>query len=700
MEKVKDTNPWGSCWVKGLIVVLSVTLVWQLITLVSDYSDQLKQQKHAEEQFTPVLKKMDKEVTATADTYDIDKTIKVIYQIDQAVERSDDLDTYLMTVAKQDYRNVHPEVLHARSGILKILMKLYGKQVALEDQKSMWEFTKGLLLATGSSVDASVGANPGILSLEYDKEEMRNYFNQLKKEEAIRKNLRKDIQELESQLLSALFDYSKVYYKYIEEWDRLCLYRDKAYLAAYDGNWSAVMENSDEAIDMAPYEREAHILKAMAMVETMPDVRTTISDTETVPSPDLEVLELLNEYIDENPGNSAPALLLKGVYYNKTGDFDKAKLNLGQASVYYPDQSDALLDMLNPYRMRAYLRKSREGNYILELYKATMLGAGYFSPDLQLARIYYDMGDVEAGNKKVLDHFSRRRSQNQWDYIINDIAYCERYLSPWFDLIMPKDYFLTLDVNAASTLGIDSKKKIKLGVQNNSDIRLNNASLILCLQFTDMHRDDYHTIKVSESLPAIMPGELNAFGTETIEFDWFGETKTAQDVVTHRAILISNEVVTWVDTDDFKFDRLRRMKQFTDMPVDSSLAVFGLSKEELTKAIKEESDIKVSFDLTKFNISSLTTPHTVDIDLPDELSILKPVFRMMNEEKSNDLLPPLSSSIGNENIEVQFEVSGLTEKQGQKQEIKTYIYNKYQNIIVTWEGNAKEGFTVKDVAFE
>jgi hypothetical protein len=47
-----------------------------------------------------------------------------------------------------------------------------------------------------------------------------------------------------------------------------------------------------------------------------------------------------------------------------------------------------------------YLRKSREGNSIRELYKGTMLGASWFSPDLQLARLDFEAGDFDAGGAR------------------------------------------------------------------------------------------------------------------------------------------------------------------------------------------------------------------------------------------------------------------------------------------------------------
>ena len=113
-----------------------------------------------------------------------------------------------------------------------------------------------------------------------------------------------------------------------------------------------------------------------------------------------------------------------GVVEGQRGDFGAAQLHLQQSATYYPKQADQLSDMLDPYKQRGFLRKSREGGLIIELYKSTMLGGGTFSPDLQLAKLLFEQGDFEAGRKKVMDHFARRRAQQQWDFIISDLRYC------------------------------------------------------------------------------------------------------------------------------------------------------------------------------------------------------------------------------------------------------------------------------------
>ena len=120
---------------------------------------------------------------------------------------------------------------------------------------------------------------------------------------------------------------------------------------------------------------------------------------------------------------AAPAFLLLGVHQSRLGQDSQAQLSFQQAAAYFPKQAKQLTDMLNPYEMRSFLRQSREGQFIVEMYKSTMLGAGYFSPDLQMAKVLFDKGDDAGGRLKVLDHFARRRTQQQWDFIISDVAF-------------------------------------------------------------------------------------------------------------------------------------------------------------------------------------------------------------------------------------------------------------------------------------
>ncbi|NOY26646.1 MAG: tetratricopeptide repeat protein [Oligoflexia bacterium] len=553
--------------------------------------------------------------------YDIDQTIKVIHEIDLALAESDSMGDYLKTMSRHDYRNVAPAVLAARKDLMGVLFQIYSKQSEIEDRQQMWGLTSKLLLSTLSVVGAEghVGTLGPTGSITVDKEQAQRLLDDLQQTQDARLKLGRDQRKLQGQLIDSLVAYSQVYHRYVDEWDRLCVIRDRAYLAAHNGDWAMAEAAADEAIAMAPDEREAHLLKALAMIE---------GGQSQHPESSAQVEQLLAQYIDDHPDSAAPAFLLLGVLQSKQGRKDEALLNLQQAAAYYPKQADALTDMLDPYKMRSFLRKTREGSYVIELYKNTMLGAGYFSPDLQLARNAFAAGDFEAGRAKVMDHFSRRRTQQQWDFVLSDIEFCQALLGDDFRRIFPEDHYLDL-VLKPTIFG----SKLHVGVDNRSDRTLHNATLVLAIQFTDMHAEDYQTFVANQTQPAVLPRQVTDYGDVEIGLDLQGTKKEVDDIVTQRAILVTDEAVLWVDTDAYKIAEAKEFRQGRKP---------GLARAEASaRAAVVSGDKAISpVGLLDRIVADARSGTTIQIDdkkllkdgliitVPKELAVLRPLFRL------------------------------------------------------------------------
>jgi hypothetical protein len=140
------------CGVALLLAVLVPSAGWLVWTDRAEraHARALRQQEEkAQVVFEPAMAQL--EPSARQD-YDLDETVRVIHGLDLALRQHDDLEGYLRTVARQDYRDVAPEVLEARQEILEVLQPLYAKQTELEDQQAMWELTSEMLMATLSVV--------------------------------------------------------------------------------------------------------------------------------------------------------------------------------------------------------------------------------------------------------------------------------------------------------------------------------------------------------------------------------------------------------------------------------------------------------------------------------------------------------------------------------------------------------------------
>ena len=230
-----------------------------------------------------------------------------------------------------------------------------------------------------------------------------------------------------------------------------------------------------------------------------------------------------------------------------------------------------------------------------------------------------------------------------------------------------------------------------LSVLNQSSRRLSNASLILCIQFTDMMRDDYVAMKVDRTLPAILPYEENSFETMEISHEIFGREKGVDDIVSVRAIVISDEAVNWVDTDDFKFEAIKKEREKIAESigeVQDSKNITSFKKEDVIQSILKEADVSVSS--SKVSLNKILT-----IQLPKEIAFLSPLFRLTVDGDKPIL--PLRNVLNTKGIKLDFKLNKLASK-----DINAYstkMYTKIGVFDINWSMDSKTGrISVKKVS--
>lgn len=502
------------------------------------------QAEAAEAAFAPARAKL------TADAgqdLDIDKTIRVLHQVDQSMRHQDDLHTYLAAVAGTDWRGVPDDVLAARKAILDAELTLFSKQTELDAQEATWSFSRDVVLTTLSvvAVEGEGGITPDA-KFAVDRSAAERRLAELRADSMERRALIRDVDAQERALVEASIAYAGVWATYMEQYDRVCHHRDRAWMAAGAQNWPETESEAREAIRLAPHEKEAHMLLAQALIQ------------QGSPEQLEEAKSILDPFATgDAPGAMAPALLLRAKLKERRGDLAGATDDFRHAALSYPTQAARLDDVLDPYRMRSSLRKSRAGAGIVQSYSATMVGAGWFSPELHLARLAYDRGDREGGKAAVVDHFERRRAQQQWDYVLADLAWAEVVLGDDFRSIFPEEGWLDLHTEK-SMFGVG--QQLDLSVDNRSGHGLKNAALILCVRFTDMLTGDYVTIAGERTVPAVAAHESTSFGTVNADTEVFGLMRTEDDIVEMRAILVTDDGVLWVDTQKYKAELLAAAK--------------------------------------------------------------------------------------------------------------------------------------------
>ena len=560
---------------------------------------------------------------------DLDRTVNVIHEIDLVLEEATSLEQYISFVNQQDYRGVDPTILEARQEICNAFFGMYQRKTEVDERELMFKVCQAMTLPKtllhGVRFTGKVGVVPVDMGLDASQA-----IDALFEEHEDLGDLREDLHELRIELLGVIGRHNAACREVREEWDRLCLLRDHAYLAAYNMHWDATRAAAESAIEMAPLEKEAHLLRALAMIEG-----------DMVPQEGaVEVLEFLDDYMNRHPSSTAPALLLQGVCQARRGEVEAARRLFQQSAVEYPRQAIQLTGLVEPYRLRSqYMRQSNEGNAIQELYFSTMLGACWFSPDLQLAKLEFDTGNWDAGRMKIRDHFARRRAQGQWNLILFDIRFCEDLLGDDYRTIFPEDVYLDLEVEEPWWGG-----DYELSIENRSDRTLHNATLVLCLKFTDMHPDDYVAIPVSTQTE-VLAHDTTSFGEVDVDVELFGVEKSTSDVYSLRAVVVSNEAVSWVDTSDFRTKNAQEAAANL-APTLETLSALTASPlvSMVTNLLFKESSLDIA--------SALVFDDDARVELPRLLAALEPRYTLLYGE---DQFAPDSNQIEDGKIVLGFE---------------------------------------------
>jgi hypothetical protein len=394
------------------------------------------------------------------------------------------------------------------------------------------------------------------------------------------------------------------------------------------------------------------------------------------------------------------------VLEEQRGRPDEARLNYEQAAAYYPRQAERLQDLLDPYRARAFLRKTREGNHVLGLYRSMMAGAGPFSPDLRLATLAYAAGDEARGRAKVLDHFARRRGDRAWAVLLPDVRFAERALGPYFDRLFPEDTFL--DLVADRTLFRD---KLGVKIDNRSDRTLHNATLVLCVHLTDMHPDDCEAM-APPTQPIVLPHTTTTFDALAIDVDFGGQKKTVDDVVSVRAALIADETVAWVDTAQARIDAARALHDGSS--VTPSAASTTASTTASAAAGGEQAGGEESERATWQRVTGLSPDvveqlvrrglaaaieaglgdDEVSVRLPRELAILHPSIRLRHDGRD---FASATSSIDDGVIRLRFDDVGDLESATSAQDFELQIATRFFTVTAALGKGTGGRLALRDV---
>ena len=666
--------------------------------------------------------------------YDIEETVRILNGLEVAQSQSEDFMSFLEYMAKQNYSRVPKDVLKAKERLLPILQKMYELQKEYDELDNLWMLARS---ATSGATEFAEKSNPiGVMSAIFTgnpfdavninknlAEAKTVAFEQYEKDKKLKDSLKKQIEQLHMSYVDYLSEYAPVYFKYMKEWDRLCLDRDKAYLDIYSGRTVDAYNAIEKVLANYPTNREALLLKSLTLIqlagnkpnnEKKPDdltLPTPMSITKDVDSVRLQQTDakliqanaILDNYMDLYPKRSAPALVLKGLIKLKEGNEAKAMSYFDQASVEYPRQAAALTDLLDSYKNRSYLNKSSEGKYLLKLYRSTMEGYGMFSPNLLKAKYYSQQGDLEKAKEEIFNHFYRRGNQGVYDCLLSDMQYCEENMYSIFKQLLMEQSFIDVSVEPTKNwLLSKNEDEARVIINNRSDVDLENVRIFLCLHYTDMYKDEYDVVKCP-SINIIKHHDKTEIGVVKLNYN----DKTYNDITRIRAIAMTDDKICWIDDVEYKYIHAyeaskaknnNKKKMGVNSRREEFLKDFNIDSNTITDAIAKgitvysviKSDDKSFWD----NVTNIWagSDDKLKIELPRMLSLIDPVFSLNQlKDKENAILPVENYLTGN-NIRLKFDYKP---KEGET--IPLYIYSDYISLKVTIKFN-KGKPEIKDIS--
>lgn len=649
------------------------------------------------------------------DDYDIEETVRILNGLEAAQSQSDDFYSFLEYMAKQDYSRVPADVLKAKERILPILQKMFDLQKQYDELDDIWMLVRS---ASTGVTDFAESANPiGVLSSIFTGDPMGTVsvnkslaeaktaaFEQYENDQKLKASLKEEIDNLRMAYIDYLTEYAPVYFKYMKEWDRLCLDRDKAYLDVYAGRTVDAYNAVDKVLSKYPDNREAMLLKALTLIQLSPtnanaqagtlqgsaDIER--NDSLVAPPSDklAEAEAVIENYTELYPERSAPALVLRGMISLKEGNESKAMSYFDQASVEYPRQAEALTDLLDSYKNRSYLNRSSEGKYLLKLYRSTMEGYGMFSPNLLKAKYYADGGNTNKAKEEIFNHFYRRGNQGVYDCLLSDMQYCEEHMYSTFKQILMEQSYIDVSVEPTAEWLVSKKDdEVKVTINNRSDVDLENVRIFLCLHYTDMYKDEYDVVKCP-TINIIKHHDKTEIGTVKLNY----EDKRYDDIAHVRAIAMTDDKICWIDDVNYKYTHAyEQSKQAGKQPSATAeqltpreqfLRDFKVDADDLAQAVK--TGIKVYGDVKNGDkslwesVSDIwsSKDNKLKIELPRILSLIDPVFSLKPLKDKDSAILPEENFLNGNNIRLKFDYEP---KDGDT--IPLYIYSDYINLKIT-----------------
>ena len=310
--------------------------------------------------------------------YDIERTVRILNSLEAAQSQSETFEEFLEYMARQDYRGVSPDVLAAKRKLFPILEEMNQLRHTSKELSSVWYCLKNASRKLIDEAQGSGSSSNYMLSLCSSGGAaaaatcIDRAFSSFCEQQDLKRKTENRLNRLRRQYIAYIEQYAPIYYKYMDEWNTLCLDKDRAYINLYAGKLSDALNASQKVLDRHPENREGLLLKALSLIrlgaQSLPEFvlpedaacnqRWIVEgranyEQRTLANPCyFTARRILDQYMELYPDKAAPALLLDGILEEQLGHDARAIALYEQAAIEYPRQAEALTDLLDAYTSR------------------------------------------------------------------------------------------------------------------------------------------------------------------------------------------------------------------------------------------------------------------------------------------------------------------------------------------------------------
>lgn len=528
--------------------------------------------------------------------------VEIGLTLSDLVRDSGDWRAFIARSSELSYDSLMPSVAAAALRLVRTLEALHADQEgAIADLT--WSLTRELFLSMHGFVQVTAEAQT--LRVKVDAADAARRVSAIVGD--ARYGAIRGLREVEQSLVRDLLALATVAAAALETWDGAALARDRALAALAASDWTETRDAARTALRIDSHDDTSALAGALALVESAPQ-----GDVSQVRS---ELDQLLEPVERRGTARSDTAALLRAIAAMKTGatgareKFESlVAAARGANGVEAPGtRADAL---------RYKLRPTADVEASTRQLAAMRGGGGAFSAPLQFARLASGEETLGELRRAFLVHFNDRVARGAFAALPADLEFCRRMLGASFIAAFPEEAFLDL-----SARPVEGTSRVSLSLRNGSGRAAAQAVLVVFARYAGMVPGDV-IVRPAGVRPLDAVGEAD-FGELDLAASADGKAVGPAELSGLGALVVTEDLVAFVEAEGTWTGQPGLLRARPASLETALRQALGLIDGRVAAALAEQAKLSVDEE----------EQEALRIELPEALTTLRPVFRLMRGDR-------------------------------------------------------------------